>query len=132
METGNIPTLGPTVPVGNSPSLASHWNGGPAGWNFPASTEHHNGFYFSAIVMVSARYQEVLYVLRFNSYVWTESPLPRFQSILGVYVSCSRTQHLRRDKILDLSICSMMLYHHTWYLVHTHKPVPMGFIPPTS
>ena len=35
-----IPTRGPTVPVGNSASLVSHWNGGPSGWDFSVPTEH--------------------------------------------------------------------------------------------
>ena len=35
-----IPTLGPTIPAGNSASLVSHWNGGLSGWAFPVHPEH--------------------------------------------------------------------------------------------
>ena len=37
----NIPTLGPTVPVGNKAS----WNGGPSGWDFQSPLDTNDGFY---------------------------------------------------------------------------------------
>ena len=42
-----ILTFGSTVPVGNSVSLVSHWNGGPSGWIFLSPLNITNGFYFS-------------------------------------------------------------------------------------
>ena len=40
VEIGKSQPEGPPVPVGNSASLVSHWNGGPEGWDFPFSTGH--------------------------------------------------------------------------------------------
>ena len=36
----SVALLGSTVPVENSASLVSCWNGGPSDWDFPISTEH--------------------------------------------------------------------------------------------
>ena len=35
-----IPILGFTIPVGNSASLVTNWDGGTWGWSFSVSTEH--------------------------------------------------------------------------------------------
>ena len=53
-----------TIPVGNSESLVSHWNGGPSGWDFPVPTEHqwwilfflHTGQNFSRFSLVQTNF----------------------------------------------------------------------------